>query len=119
MKSWAKIIIFTIGLAIAGSNCPRQSSPQISDNWVPIIRDLELIINSNLPKSAKYSHVQRIFKNNNIRLENYQKLYFRIINDHPQNSLQLLKDIEKLLSDDMKTDANLLRKKSDEKRFRQ
>lgn len=119
MKRRAKIIIFTVGLVIVGSHCTRQSSSQISDNWVPIIRDLELIMNSNLPESAKYSQVQKVFKDHNIRLENYQKVYFRMINDHPQNSLQFLKDIEKLLSDDMKTDANLLRKKADEKRFRQ
>jgi len=119
MKSRAKILIFTIGLMIVGSNCTRQSSPQISDNWVPIIRDLELIMISNLPKSTKYLQVQKVFINNNISRENYQKVYFRMINDHPQNSLQILKDIEKLLSDDMKTDANLLRKKADEKRFRQ
>lgn len=119
MKSLTKIIIFIIGLVISGTNCARQSSPQISGNWAPIIRDLELIMISSLPKSTEDLQVQKVFENNNLSLENYQKFYFRMINDHPQNNLQLLKEIEKLLSDDMKTDANLWRKKADEKRFRQ
>lgn len=98
------------------STCSTQSPPSTSRDWALIIRDLQMITVSSMPDSLKQTEVKKVFESYQITLEDYQKFYSKMTEKDPQSSLPILKEVEKLFTEDMKTEANIQRKKADEKR---
>jgi hypothetical protein len=98
-------------------SCDTQSSTPESRIWAPVIRDLQMIMVSNSTDSVKVKEIQKTFDNYQITVDDYQKFYSAMIKKNPQNNVQILKEIEKLIADDMKAEANIQRKKADDKRI--
>ena len=98
------------------TNCKTQAPSRDSIDWAPVIRDLQMISFSGLPDSVKQREIKKVFESHQIALEDYQKFYSEMTEEDPQNSLPVLKSVEQLISEDMKTDANIQRKKADENR---
>ena len=103
-------------LVLLMTTCKTQSPSPDSIEWAPIIRDLQMITFSGLPDSLQKKEFKKVFEKYQIALEDYQKFYVKMTEENPQNSLPVLKTVEQLLSEDMKTEANIQRKKADENR---
>jgi len=110
------LIALVSSLLIGFTGCGTQSSSPESRNWAPVIRDLQMIMVSNSADSLKQKEIQKVFESYQLTAEDYQIFYSSMLKENPQNNLQLLKEVEKLIADDMKAEANIQRKKADDKR---
>jgi len=91
--------------------CAAPENEENTGKWISIIKDLEIILASEIPDSAKALKIKILFDTNQISLSDYQKFYEKSIDKDPLKNLDYLKRIEKLISEDMKTVARLQREK--------
>jgi len=90
--------------------CAAPENDDNSEKWNSIIKDLEIILASEIPDSIKAVKVKVLFDSNQITLTDYRKFYEESFEKNPLKNLNYLKEIEQLISEDMKIEARRQKK---------
>ena len=81
--------------------CSKPKSPEVEAEHTSLIKKIEIIFAIQGPDSIKYASIKNLFQKENISLETYRTLYKSYTEIDPFKSLQLLQEIELLITRDM------------------
>lgn len=106
----SSIIIGLLYLCVLMLSCAAPENEENSENWNSIIKDLEIILASEIPDSVKAVKIKALFDTNQIALSDYRKFYEESFEKNPLKNLNYLKEIEQLISEDMKIESRRQKK---------
>ena len=92
------------------------NSPDVDEAdqvWVPIIKELELVLIADIPDSLKAVEIKKIFQNYQINLEDYEKYYRQNTEKRQLENVTILKEIETILGAEMKDELNRQRQEAE------
>jgi hypothetical protein len=90
--------------------CAAPENEEQAKNWSRIIKNLEIILASSNPDSTKAVKIKILFDTNQVSLAEYREFYEKSMEQDPVKNLSYLKEIEQLISKDMKTEAQRQKK---------
>lgn len=102
------LFIFLLLLVLAG--CVNRPEKADQKTWDSIIKEIEIVSAANEPDSIKFTRMQKIFNENSITFEDYQKFYHDYVESDPLINLELLEQIEDSLMQEMREAAKEDRK---------
>jgi len=105
-------------LVLLTLSCNTPESHQEKHDWSTIIKELEVILASDVADSVKAFQINILFEEKQISLADYREFYNRSIQEKPLDNLDLLKDIEQFIGEDMKKEAQQQRKSYDQVDYR-
>jgi len=105
-------------LILSTFSCTTPESERQQPDWRTIIKELEVILVSDTADSVKAFQINSLFESHHISLEDYRDFYEKSIQEKPLKNLELLKDIEQLIGEDMKQEAQRQRKNFDQVDYR-
>jgi hypothetical protein len=92
------------------------NSPDVNEAdqlWLPIIKELEMVLIADIPDSLKAVEIDKIFQNYQINLEDYEKYYRQNIEKRQLENIAFLKEIEATLGAEMKEELNRQRQEAE------
>ena len=90
--------------------CAAPENEERVKKWSRIIKNLEIILASSNPDSTKAVKIKILFDTNQVSLADYREFYEESMEQNPVKNLGYLKEIEQLISQDMKTEAQRQKK---------
>ena len=82
------------------------------DRWLPVIKELELVLMTDIPDSLKSLKIQQVFREHQVSFTDYENFYYKSTHDKQLEMIRFLKEIESLLSTEMKEELNRQREQA-------
>ena len=95
--------IFIILFAAFSCQNREKTAPDIP--WEEVIHQMEITMDSGQPDSLKAQQIKELWAKHGITPEDYRQFYDKNIEDNPEKSLPLLKQVEKSIAEEMKKEA--------------
>ncbi|UCF64057.1 MAG: hypothetical protein JSW33_16080 [bacterium] len=107
-----------IFLILSTLSCSTPESHEIKHDWSIIVKELEVILASDAADSVKAFQISILFEKNQIDVTDYREFYYKSTQEKPLENLDLLKEIEQFIGEDMKKEAQQQRKSFDQVDYR-
>jgi len=105
------LVIFLMVILVI--SCNSTDTDKADQQWVPIIKELEMVMIADTPDSLKAVEITKIFQKYQINLEDYEKYYRQNTEKRQMENITFLKEIETFLGSEMKDELNRQRKEGD------
>jgi hypothetical protein len=96
------------------TSCNNPDTDEDLNRWVPIIKDLELVLVADIPDSSKSARIDEIFQQHQIDLADYEEFFRKGIEEKQLTHITLLKEIETVLGTEMKDELNRQRQQAEQ-----
>ena len=91
--------------------CTQKTDSKEKKAWDQIVKDVEVTLTLQEPDSIKYMMIEKIFKDNQVTIDDYQNFYHEYIYTEPLENLALIEKIQDLISAEYNRTAREERKK--------
>ena len=105
------LVLFFIVISLIFCNLP--DADEADQHWIPIIKELELVLIADIRDSLKAVEINKIFQNYQINLEDYEKYYRENTENRQLENITFLKEIEIILGAEMKDELNRQRQEAE------
>ena len=92
-------------------SCTNKPDFKEKNAWDKIVKDLEVTLTLQKSDSIKYMMIEKIFKDNQVTIEDYQNFYHEYVYTEPLENLALIEKIQDLISAEYNRTAREERKK--------
>ena len=114
----SSILISLLYFLVLTLFCTKPDSDKTAKNWNGVVKDIEIILASEIPDSIKAQKIIILFDTNQISLSDYREFYEQSLEKDPLKNLDNLKGIEKLISEEMKIESRRQKKKGEQVDYR-
>jgi hypothetical protein len=91
--------------------CSKSETKPEKRNWPEFISQIETVVAEKKPDSVKFQHLSKIFEEKNLSAREYQEFRNYYINKHPEKSIPVLEQVEKILTEEIRKAAEEQRKR--------